>query len=330
MPRADGEQLSELRVALIGCGRRGRELASAVAGVEELAIRRCIDLDAEAAAALAAELGMDDWSVETNDALLRDDIDAVLIATRPDSHADLTIAAAQAGKHSMVEAPLALRSADADRASRAVRAAGTTCAVGFTRRAAPAVRSVKARVPRPLAITLHATVDPLIDAWQGDAAQGGVLAYVGTHALDLARYLAVSRPARIQAVGGRFTRRAGLGDTFAAMVRFANGAVAQLVIGEIGRSERLSGWWGTISDGTSAADMWQDLERARIATSGRPLVDVHEQPERGAADRAMLRSFVSAIGGRGRAIADAEDGAWAVRMADAVYESAGLRRPVDL
>lgn len=322
--------MSELRVALIGCGQRGRELARAVAGVEELAIRRCIDLDAEAATALSAELGVDDWSVEANDALLRDDIDAVLIATRPDSHANLTIAAAQAGKHSMVEAPLALRSADADRASHAVRAAGTTCSVGFMQRVAPAVRDVKMRIPRPLAITLHATVDPLIDVWQGDAAQGGVLAYVGTHVLDLARHLVVSRPARIQAVGGRFTRRAGLGDTLAATVGFANGAIAQLVIGEIGASERLSGWWGTISDGKSAADMWHGLERARIATTGRPVVEVDERPEGGAADTAMLHSFVAAIGGRRRAIADVEDGAWAVRMADAVYESMGLRRAVDL
>ncbi len=322
--------MSELRVALIGCGQRGRELARAVAGVEEIAIRRCIDLDAESATALSAELGVDDWSVEANDALLRDDIDAVLIATRPDSHADLTIAAAEAGKHSMVEAPLALRSADADRASRAVRAAGTTCSVGFMRRVAPAVRDVKMRIPRPLTITLHATVDPLVDEWQGDAAQGGVLAYVGTHALDLARHLAVSRPARIQAVGGRFTRKAGLGDTFAATVDFANGAIAQLVIGEIGTSERLSGWWGTINDGKSAADMWQGLERARITTIGRPMVDVNEQPAPGAADVAMLRSFVAAIDGRGRPIADVDDGAWAVRMADAIYESMGLRRAVDL
>ena len=319
-----------LHLALIGCGSMGRRLGRAAAGLDGVVIRRLVDIEEAAAARLGRELATDDRSVDANDAFLRDDIDAVIIATPHDTHAELVTAAAQAGKHVFVEKPLALRHPDAERVREVVAESGVVCCVDFAFRAAPAVRIVKTRLPRPTAITLHAAVDALTDTWPGEAGQGGVLAYAGSHSIDLACHLAASRAVRVHAVGGRYARRAGLPDTYAATLRFASRAVAQVIVGEFGRSARLSSWWGSVTDGTQVASLWNDLRHARVTAGGRTVAEVLDAPPEAANHAAMLRSFVQAIRGSEPALAGIEDGVRAVRLADAIYESIAIGRSVDL
>jgi predicted dehydrogenase len=293
-------------------------------------VRRTVDLDETAAAQLAEDLAAGDWTVNPSEAFLRDDVDAVVIATPHDTHVELVADAARAGKHVFATKPLALRYPDAQRVGEVVAESGVVGCVGFAFRAAPAVQTARQHIPRPLAITLHAVVDPLAEGWPGEASQGGVLAHVGSHAIDLACHLAASPPVRVHALGGRYARRAGLPDTYAATLRFASQAVAQLIVGEFGRSSRFSSWWGTVSDGTREASLWNDLRSVRVMAEGQSVASVLDGPPETANHARLLGSFVQAVRAGKSAPASIEDGVRAVRVADAIYESIATKQPVDL
>ncbi len=310
-----------IRLALIGCGRRGRALARHATQIEGVEVHRYIDLDGAAAEQLASEHDGRDWSEDPNDALLRDDIEAVIIATPHEPHAELAIQAAEAGKHAFVEPPLALRHPDAVRVQQAFARTQMLCGVDFAFRAAEAVRLVRSRIPGPIALTLHATTDSLIDVWEGDAAHGGVLALVGAECLDLLCHLAGSAPVRVHAVGGRHTRRSGLPDSYGVTIRFSNGAIAQAVIGEIGSSRRRSAWWGSVSDGARVASLWNDLRSAQVDEHGRAIGQVDESTPRSDDRARMLAAFVDAVRNGQRPLATVHDGVRAAQLADAIYES---------
>ena len=121
-------------IGLIGAGRIGtshaRLIAERVPGARLAAVA---DPRPEAAEALAAELGARAFTDPL--ALVRDpDIQGVVIAATSEAHANLIVAAAQAGKAIFCEKPMSLSLEDADRALRAAEDAGVILQVGFNRR----------------------------------------------------------------------------------------------------------------------------------------------------------------------------------------------------
>ena len=320
----------QLLFALIGCGTMGSRLARAVARQSDSRIVWCVDRDIEPARRLAAEFEGSQADDDVESVLFRSQVEAVVIATRPDSHARLVAAAARAGKHVFVEAPLATKLPDALRAHAAVRAAGVVAGVDFSLRAAPGVRLVRSAVPGPRAVVLHATVDSLAGRWEGEAEHGGVLGTFGSHALDLARYLVGSRPLRVYGTGGRYVRRAGLPDTLTATIKFASGGTAQVVVGEFGKSEQEGTFWGSVNDAERHATLWNDMNDARVLEGRRVLAETPEQANGLVGPFAMLDAFVAAVRGGGRPLADSADGVRAVQLADGLYEAMRLGRAVDL
>ena len=134
-----------LGLALIGAGRIGTNHAEIAAhripGARLLAIADPVEL---AAKRLAIELGAD--AVAVDELLVRPDVDAVLITAPARSHADLVVAAVEAGKHVFCEKPMAVTLADADRAIAAAEAAGVVLQVGFNRRFAAGFAAARAAV----------------------------------------------------------------------------------------------------------------------------------------------------------------------------------------
>ncbi len=319
-----------LAAALIGCGTAGRAVAIAAAALPHMAIRRYVDVDESAAAELAHAFGSGDATMHQDEAFLRDDVEAVIIATPYASHAEMTARAAQHRKHVFVPPPFALRSAHAERLRGQIEAAPVVCCVDFGLRTTPAVALVKAQIPQPSLITIQAATDSLAGVWPGEAEHGGVMAHLGHRALDLACHLAASQPARVFASGGRYVRRAGLPDTFFAVIRFANQAVAQVAIGEFGRTRTLSGLWGTVSDGSRTAILWDEARRAEVRDGQRLVTDTGDDRPHGTTHGSMLAAFGLAVREGGKAPAGPADGARAVTLADAVYESMRIGRTVSL
>lgn len=127
-------RIDPLRFGLIGAGRIGTHHATTLARrLGEAELVAVSDPRSVAAERLGEELGVE-WLADPQ-ALIDDPrIEAVAITSASTAHADLVVAAAEAGKAVFVEKPMAMTLADADRAIEAARAAGTPLQVGFNRR----------------------------------------------------------------------------------------------------------------------------------------------------------------------------------------------------
>ncbi len=101
-----------IEFAQFGAGRIGRIHAAAIAASGKARLRYVVDVNAKAAAELAASYGAK--AVDTKTAMNDPKVGAVLIASSTDTHADLTIAAAKAGKAIFCEKPIDLSLARVD------------------------------------------------------------------------------------------------------------------------------------------------------------------------------------------------------------------------
>jgi predicted dehydrogenase/threonine dehydrogenase-like Zn-dependent dehydrogenase len=138
------------------------------------------------------------FSYATSDtrALLADsEINTVVIATRHNSHASLTCAALEAGKHVFVEKPLAINLAELESVEQAHAKATGILMVGFNRRFAPHIQTMKraltvTREPKSIVMVMNAGAIPH-DHWTQDpVAGGGRIIGEACHYIDLMRYLA--------------------------------------------------------------------------------------------------------------------------------------------
>jgi predicted dehydrogenase len=222
-------------IAIIGCGLIGEIHAKCLS---ELGVRPALfaDVDISRAKTLASI-----YSARfTNDPIeaIRDsDIDAVYICTYHDTHAPFAIEAAQHGKHIFLEKPMALTEKDCRAIVEAVQKAGVLCMTGFKLHYYSLARKAKEVVGTPLALSAQ-VIDGRWpdDHWANDPIRGGgnVLSQ-GCHAVELLTYLAGAKPVRIFAEGGNL-HHPGLTiiDTMAATIRYENGAVSTLFVGDAG------------------------------------------------------------------------------------------------
>jgi len=135
-----------MRIALAGAGAFGEKHLDGLKLIDGVEITSIISRTAEQAATVAAKYGAKHSSTELADALARDDVDAVILCTPTQMHAEQAIACMNAGKHCQVEIPLA----DSWAASQAVldkqRETGLICMVGHTRRFNPSHQYVHNKI----------------------------------------------------------------------------------------------------------------------------------------------------------------------------------------
>ena len=311
-----------MRVAIIGYGTIGRFVSKALKNNPAFAVTRVIDRNPEAAEAGARDMNISAWSQDPADAFRFSNVDGVVIATPHADHAELTTSALYHRKHVFLQPPVALRSPEASRILAMAKHSGLVVAMDYWTRAAPAIRFARGKIPRPTFIQIESVVDPLKDTWAGEAAHGGVLAYTGNHALDLACYLAASHQIHVQASGGRHTRRSGLADTISGAIHFANGSLARVIVGEFGHSQTFSSWRLLTADAIGTVTATNNLRNAVSFENGRSTSATKcVEVAREASFTQSLNAFANAVAGNGRPLADITDGARAVQLADAMYEA---------
>jgi predicted dehydrogenase len=171
------------------------------AGVEMAVV---VGRNAEAVADAAARWGWQESATDWREVIARDDIDLVDIVTPGDSHAEIAIAALEAGKHVLCEKPLANTveeaQAMADAAARAAER-GIRSMVGFTYRRVPAVTFLRdliaqGAVGRIAQVRAAYRQDWLVDpdmplAWrlQKEHAGSGALGDIGAHIIDMTQFV---------------------------------------------------------------------------------------------------------------------------------------------
>ena len=176
------------------------------------------------------KFGFEKATTDVEGVLADPEIDAVVIATRHDSHAKLAQSALLAAKHVFVEKPLALSAAELDAIRTTYEARpDRILMVGFNRRFAPHVRRLKTllagvRGPKAFVMTVNAgSVPP--DHWTQDPrAGGGRIVGEACHFIDLLRFLAGSR------IGGfEASRVAPNADTASITLRFEDGSIGTIL-----------------------------------------------------------------------------------------------------
>ncbi len=135
-----------MRIALAGAGAFGEKHLDGLKLIDGVEITSIISRTAEQAAAVAAKYGAKHSSTELEDALARDDVDAVILCTPTQMHAAQAIACMDAGKHVQVEIPLADSWADSQAVLTKSQRSGLTCMVGHTRRFNPSHQFVHNRI----------------------------------------------------------------------------------------------------------------------------------------------------------------------------------------
>ncbi|HEX2990160.1 MAG TPA: Gfo/Idh/MocA family oxidoreductase [Anaerolineales bacterium] len=131
--------MKDIRIGLIGTGGMGRAHATAFKNVPLVfgnepgrpILEIVADVDAKAVEKWAGEFGFPRWTTNWGEVVADPRVDLVDITTPNHLHAEMAIAAAQAGKHIYCEKPLATTSAEAARIVAAVEASGVTSIVGF-------------------------------------------------------------------------------------------------------------------------------------------------------------------------------------------------------
>ena len=260
----DDPRTRPLRWALIGCGNVGKWHAGSAVSTPDVEVRAFCDINTDAASSYCEQFQGYYYTTDPMQIFSDPDVDIVAIATPHGSHADLAVAALDAGKHLYLEKPMAMTTADCLRINAAMQAAGTKLMMNFTIRFSGATRAIKKRLRPPKVSHAQCMVSDYylsdaLDRWYWDPALGGGPLYdVGVHMVDLLCWMHGAPPIEVFATGGQVTHPGaattpGVTDTAAATIRFANNSVATLLMSDAGSNDVLSKWFFQFFDGKHSA-----------------------------------------------------------------------------
>jgi UDP-N-acetyl-2-amino-2-deoxyglucuronate dehydrogenase len=331
---------------IVGTGIIATTHANSIAAVPGAALVAVTDVLPDLAASFAA--GHDCAAEADLDALLaRDDVDVVCVCVPSGLHAEVGVRAAEAGKHLVVEKPIDVTLAAADRLIGAADAAGVRLTVISQHRFDPGLVELRKLLDAGAlgdlvfgeATTKWHRTQAYYDSagWRGTWALdgGGALMNQGVHYVDLLRW-AMGPVAEVTAVCATRAHQVEVEDVAAATIRFRSGAVGTLVASTAiypGMAQRLEvfGTEGTvvIEDGQIVHRAVSDGKSGQSAATETRVGAAADPANLGIfAHAAQIADLMEAIDtGREPAITGA-DGRAALEIVCAVYESARSGRPV--
>ncbi len=339
--------MEKVRIGIIGSGFMGRTNAETVTRYLERAELKAV-AGGSRAPALASEYGVPcEPSVES--LLARGDIDAVLISTPHAAHAGQTVAAAQAGKHILLDKPMATTVAECDRILAAVQAARVNLMIMFGQRfrlcnieARRLIREGAIGRVRQVLEVMHAGGGlKSLPPWQSLPENYGPLLGHAVHNIDHIRWLT---GAEISTVSAQIERDPETGNDVSTMALFSlsSGAAATLWQSWNVASPLFPrsgfGAWIAGETGNLDLDAYGELRLGRngawtVAATQEP-IDWKGQgmlsPVRIQAYQAQHQEFVDSILEGRPPSATGEDGRAAVEVVEAAYRSAAEGRTVRL
>ncbi|TAM07902.1 MAG: inositol 2-dehydrogenase [Paraburkholderia sp.] len=223
-----------LDVAVFGAGRIGRIHAANLARQQGVRLKYVIDVNREAAAALAAQHGA---QVADIDGALGDaSIGASVICSSTDTHSELILRSAAAGKHIFCEKPVDLTIERARACAEAVERAGVVAMIGFQRRYDPTFAALKARIeageigtPEMLVVTSRDPGAPPIGYIRHS---GGIFKDMLIHDFDIFRWILDDEADTVHATGSCLSdpaiAEAGDIDSTAVTIRTKRGRLCQI------------------------------------------------------------------------------------------------------
>lgn len=226
--------MSKIRTAVVGLNM-GIAHAYAYSMSERSDLRYVVDLDVEKAAKVAAELGCkhtSDWKS------ILDEVDAISFATPHHLHYPMAMEAIAAGKHVLMEKPLANTEEECLQLIKAAEDKGVTLMLAYIVRFRPSIQRLKEAIdneeygkPFNAQCWIEAYLPPAPGSWfsRKDTLGGGVLFSHGCHYIDILQWL-LGKPVEVAGLGTTAGTEWMEGEgTSHAIVKFESGALAHLV-----------------------------------------------------------------------------------------------------
>jgi len=328
-------------MGLIGAGRIGKIHAQTIAQhVPSAAACFICDFNVSVAQEVAQKYGIPRATSNSQDVLSDKNIDAVVISSPTDTHADLIIGAARARKHIFCEKPIDLTLRRIDLALAAVETAGVKLQVGFNRRFDPNFRRIREAIAGGEIGTPHllhiVSRDPEPPSIAYVKSSGGIFFDMTIHDFDMARFLIGDEVEEIYATGAvRIDPEIGAAgdlDTALTVLRFRGGAIGTIdnsrksIYGYDQRAE-VFGSAGAIATGNAYPNQ-AVISTARGIKRDLPLNFFIERYATSYVDE--IRSFVDAVLNDRPVAVNGADGRIPVAMATAAHLSRRENRPVKL
>lgn len=213
-----------VRTAVVGCGYWGRNLVRNFAAISEL--RVCCDVDEAIRAGIAGRYPNVGVTGSYEDVLSDSEIDAIALATPAGLHADMAIAALEAGKHVFVEKPLALSETDAQLVVDTADRANRVLMVGHLLEYHPAVEYVKGMIERGELGQIYYCYSQRVNLGQVRSDENALWS-LAPHDISVALYLMDEEPVDVQATGQAFLQP-DIEDVVFLTLKFASGRMAHI------------------------------------------------------------------------------------------------------
>ena len=227
--------MKKMKVGIIGAGRIGKVHGQSITfHIPNAEIKAVSDVRLDGVHEWANSLGIEEVYDDYHKILEDKEIDAVLVCSSTDTHAQISIEAAEAGKHVFCEKPIDYDLNRIDKVLEAVKKAGVKFQVGFNRRFDHNFQRINQVTkdgvigePHIIKITSRDPEPPPIEYVK---VSGGMFFDMTIHDFDMARYQAGSEVTEVFAVGASLVNpeigKAGDVDTAVITLKFENGAIA--------------------------------------------------------------------------------------------------------
>ncbi len=328
-----------IRIAVLGCGRIGAMHAANIAAHPSARLAAVQDINAAAAEAAANATGARVMQSAAQ-VFSSPDVDAVLIATATDTHADLLEQAVAAGKPVLCEKPIDLSLARVKRCAEVIKGTKLPIQLGFVRRFDPGHKAVRDAVAAGDIGVLHQVAitsrDPGLAPEAYLKVSGGIFRDMTIHDFDMARFILGEEPETVFATGARLVAPAlmeklGDFDTVTVVMTTASGKQAvitnsrEALYGYDQRVEAFGSKGMAVSDNRRPHQMI--LSGKGFSNHAAPLLNFFIERYREAFD-AEIDAFVKAVETNQPAVVGFDDGRKALALAEAALKSVVQGRAV--
>jgi UDP-N-acetyl-2-amino-2-deoxyglucuronate dehydrogenase len=330
--------VKKLNFGIIGCGRIAYKHAEAIKKNEKANLLYVCDIIEERAVDYKNKYGAERYFTDYHEMLEMPDLDVVNICTPSGMHAEMGIAAARAGKHVIVEKPMALSSIDADALINACDENGVKLAVCFQNRFNPPVQKLRraleegrfGKLTHASAVVRWFRPQDYYDQapWRGTwAMDGGCLMNQSIHNIDLLQWMMGPVESVFGYTANNF-RKIEAEDVGVAVLKFKNGALGVIEASTTIYPENLEetlaifGEKGTVELGGIAVNK---IETWKFADSQDENLEMEQQDVPnvyGFGHDALIEDFIRAVIEDRRPYIDGREGIKSLRIVLGIYHSA--------
>jgi UDP-N-acetyl-2-amino-2-deoxyglucuronate dehydrogenase len=338
---------NDLGFGIIGCGMISNWHAGAIAQIEGAVLKGVTDINENSRKAFAEKFNTKPF--ESVEKLLQcDEIDVIAVCTPSGLHAPLAIQCANAGKHIIIEKPMALNLDEADKMIEACEKNNVKMAVISQLRFSKAVIQLKSAVNEGLLgrvvmgdvyMKYHRSQEYYDKGgWRGTWKMdgGGALMNQGIHGIDLLQYI-MGPVKSVFAHAKTLSRNIEVEDTAAAVLEFENGAIGVIqgttsIYPGSPRRIEINGDKGTIVLEEDCISQWiiEGQETPSDISVGKTVAGSSNNPEAFSLEGHInqLTDMVDAINNSRKPVVDHYEGRKAIEIIIAIYESSKTGRKI--